>query len=323
MVLGGGGAVDLRWLRAFVVVAQELHFRRAGALLGTTTSGVSAQVRALEEHLGARLLERGRRSTPRLTAAGEVFLPEARAVLEGVERAVAVGRAAGRGLLGRVRVGYVASAAFSGVLAETVAAPAAGSRVEVEVTEMSTPDQLEALLARRIDVGLLRHRPELPAGLHAQVVRTEPVVVALPERHPAAGSAAVTAGELAGERFAAPLFAEVHGAAEEVAAVVAAGGLPAPQLVAVRDYVAALALVGAGTAVALVPECVGRLPVPGVRCAALAGVQLTTSLLRVHRADEASAAVLSVLRGAAPGPGAAEPGAPGPGAPGPDAGEPG
>lgn len=294
----GGGRVELRWLRAFVAVVEERHFARAAEGLETATSNVSAQVKALEDHLGARLLDRGRRTTPRLTAAGEVFLPEARRVLLAVEQAEAVGRAAGRGQLGRVRVGYVATAAHSGVLAQTVAHAVRDSGVEVVIEEMATPDQVEALVAGRIDVGVLRQRPDLPDALVAAVVRREAVVVALPLHHPAAGSGGVRAADLAGERFAVPTFGEAHDAREEVAAVAAAGGLPAPELVAVRDYLAALALVGAGTAVALVPECVSGLAVPGVSCVRLADVSLQTALLLVHRRDESAPAVLGLLAGA-------------------------
>ncbi|TXR55095.1 LysR substrate-binding domain-containing protein [Quadrisphaera setariae] len=296
--------MDLRWLRAFVAVAEARHFARAAQGLDTVTSNVSAQLKALEDHLGVRLLERGRRSTPHLTAAGEVFLPEARRVLAAVEQAESVGRAAGRGLLGRVRVGYVASAAASGVLADAVAHVADGSQVEVSIEEMATPDQVEALVAGRIDVGLLRQRPELPAALASTVVLTEEVLVALPVRHRTWSpdrdddGGGVPAAALAGERFAVPSFGEAHDARDEVAAVARAGGLVPPPVVAVRDYLAALALVASGTAVALVPECFSRLAVPGVRCARLRDVSLQTRLLLVHRADEQAPAVLRVLEGA-------------------------
>lgn len=292
--------MDLRWLRTFVAVADQMHFARAAEALDTATSSVSAQLKALEEHLGVRLLERGRRSTPRLTAAGEVFLPQARRVLQALEQAEAVGRAASQGLVGRVRVGYVASAAYSGVLAGAVAHLVDGAEVEVAVEEMSTPDQVEALLAGRIDVGLLRERPELPDGLSSTVVRREDVLLAVPERHRSARTGVVPAAALGGERFAVPSFGEVHDARDEVLAVAAAGGLAPPRVTAVRDYLAALALVGAGTAVALVPECVSGLSMPGVRFARLEGVSLRTSLLLVHRAGETAPAVLRVLDGALP-----------------------
>ncbi|MBC3763428.1 LysR family transcriptional regulator [Quadrisphaera sp. RL12-1S] len=288
--------MDLRWLRTFVAVVEQQHFARAAEGLQTATSNVSAQVKALEEHLGVRLLERGRRATPRLTAAGEVFLPEARRVLLAVEQAEAVGRAAGEGRLGRVRVGYVASAACSGVLADTVAHVASAPEVEVAVEEMATPEQVEALQVGRIDVGLLRERPELPAGLVGRVVLTEDVVLAVPVGH--RGTGPVAAAALAGERFAVPSFGEAHDARDEVTAVAAAGGLAPPRVVAVRDYLAALALVGAGTAVALVPESVAVLAVPGVRFTRLADVALQTRLLLVHRSGEQAPAVLRVLAGA-------------------------
>ncbi|MEZ0165163.1 LysR family transcriptional regulator [Kineococcus sp. LSe6-4] len=289
--------MDLRWLRAFVAVVEEMHFARAAEGLETATSNVSSQLKALEDHLGVRLLERGRRTVPRLTAAGEVFLPQAHRVLLAVEQAEAVGRAAGQGLLGRVRVGYVASAAYSGVLAEALAHVADDSQVEVVIEEMTTPAQLEALQAGRIDVGLLRERPDLPTALAATVVRRDAVLVALPSRHAAAGSGTVRAADLAGERFAAPSFGEAHDARDEVAAVARAGGFPVPAVTAVRDYLAAVALVGAGNAVALVPESVSGLSLPGVVYARLQDVRLESALLLVHRRDESAPAVRTVLAG--------------------------
>lgn len=281
-----------------MAVAEQMHFARAAEGLETATSNVSAQLKALEDHLGVRLLERGRRTTPRLTAAGEVFLPEAHKVLQAVEQAESVGRAAGEGLLGRVRVGYVASAAYSGVLADAVAHVIEDSAVKILIEEMATPEQVEALVAGRIDVGLLRDRPELPDSLSKTVVRREDVLLAVPERHRSGRSGAVLAHELAGERFAVPSFGEAHDARDEVAAVAAAGCLSPPAVIAVRDYLAALALVGAGTAVALVPECLSGLSMPGVRYARLQDVSLQTSLLLVHRSGESAPAVLRVLEGA-------------------------
>src|SRR6202044_607150 len=99
-------------LRAFEVMAEELHFARAADRLGTTQSSVSRAIMALEASLGTRLFNRSKRSSVTLTSPGAVFLPEARLILRQAERGQAVGRRAGRGEIGKIEIGFVASAAL-------------------------------------------------------------------------------------------------------------------------------------------------------------------------------------------------------------------
>ena len=114
--------LDVRQLRYFVAVAEDLHFTRAADHLHVAQSALSLQVQQLEAQLGTRLLARSKRSAVALTDAGILFLIEARRALEQMERAEAVGQRAGRGELGHVAIGYVASAAISGVLSSTIQA---------------------------------------------------------------------------------------------------------------------------------------------------------------------------------------------------------
>ncbi len=106
--------MELRHLRYFVVLAEELHFGRAADRLGIAQPSLSAQIQALEAGLSAKLLSRGPRSVA-LTTAGAVFLEEARLTLAQADRAVAVGRRAGRGELGIVRIGLALGSTLSGV----------------------------------------------------------------------------------------------------------------------------------------------------------------------------------------------------------------
>src|SRR3954471_1739736 len=110
------GRVELRHLRYFVAVAEELHFRRAAERLHMSQPPLSQQIRALEEAVGTPLLVRDRRSVE-LTAAGHVLLTEARAVLDAAGHAVEAARRAGRGEVGRLAVGFVGSAMY-GVVPE-------------------------------------------------------------------------------------------------------------------------------------------------------------------------------------------------------------
>jgi DNA-binding transcriptional LysR family regulator len=157
--------VELRWLTSFVAVAEDLHFAKAADRLHLAPSALSAQVKALESHLGVRLIDRGRRARPALTSAGQAFLVEAQRTLAQAARAEAVGRQASRGELGHAAIAYVASAAFSGVMTSVLAD--CGSDLVVTVRELETPAQLEALACGDIDIGFLRWRPGYPPGVTA------------------------------------------------------------------------------------------------------------------------------------------------------------
>ena len=111
--------MDIRHLRSFVTVAENLHFSRSAEQLGLSPPTLTAQIQEVERLLQARLFNRTKRSVS-LTPAGEAFLTEARATLDQLDRAIHVGRRAGRGQVGRVEIGYVGSAAFFGVLQDQV-----------------------------------------------------------------------------------------------------------------------------------------------------------------------------------------------------------
>ncbi|MFC9685213.1 LysR substrate-binding domain-containing protein, partial [Streptomyces sp. NPDC056948] len=268
--------MELRWLESFVVVAEELHFARASDRLHLAPSALSAQIRALESHLGVRLVDRGRRTRPALTGAGRLFLEEARLTLAQAARAEAVGRRAGRGELGHAQIAYVASAAFSGVLTDVLTRCAApGTELTVQVRELETPAQLEALACGDIDVGFLRFRPEYPPEVTATCLLTEQVVLALPAGAPLAAYDAVPAAQLRDECFVAPHFDEEYGCRDQILEVAEQGGFSPRCAPPVRDFVAALTMVGGGLAVALVPDSLRRVQIPGVAYRPLADVAPT------------------------------------------------
>ena len=107
--------MELRHLRYFIAVAERLHFAQAAEALGIAPPTLTVQIQEMERALQAQLFRRTRRSVV-LTPAGEAFLAEARETVAQFERALHVGQRAGRGELGRIHIGYVGSAAFSGIL---------------------------------------------------------------------------------------------------------------------------------------------------------------------------------------------------------------
>jgi DNA-binding transcriptional LysR family regulator len=151
--------MELRHFRYFVAVAEELHFARAAKRLGIAPSTLTVQIQEIERTLHARLLQRTKRSV-RLTAAGELFLEQARASLLRFDQAVSVGRRAGRGELGRIVVGYVGSAALAGILQQQMRRfRAEWPDVQLQASELPM-GRLPGLVAEgQVDVGFVgRHR---------------------------------------------------------------------------------------------------------------------------------------------------------------------
>lgn len=153
---------------------EDLHFGRIADRLGFAQSVLSDLIRRLETDLGVRLLNRNKRAAVSLTDAGQIFLREARLALLQLERAKTVGRLAARGEVGNVSLGYVGSAVSTGVLPAALRAfRIERPEVDMHITLMETPRQLECLRERRLDVGLLRSRSQYPDGVTATVVKRE------------------------------------------------------------------------------------------------------------------------------------------------------
>jgi DNA-binding MarR family transcriptional regulator len=181
------GALDARQLRYFIAVAEELSFSRAADQLNVAQSAVSLQIKRLEEAFGTRLLNRRKRAAVSLTEAGRLFLSEAVAAIRQLERAEQVGHLAARGELGQIEVAYVTSVAMNRILPSLLreyrrSHPA----VQLRLTAMETPRQLEALAEGRLDAALIRPRPGYAAGVAAPVIYREALCVALASDHPLA-----------------------------------------------------------------------------------------------------------------------------------------
>jgi DNA-binding transcriptional LysR family regulator len=288
--------LELRHLRYFLAVAEELNFGRAAERLGIAQPGLSQQVRALEEIIGTPLLDRTRRAV-RLTLAGELLAGEARATLARAEAAVVSARRAGQGEVGRLGIGYVASAAYTGVLTSILGAfREASPEVELVITEMAMQQQLDAVSEERLDVAFIRPPVLLPLGVTSFPVLQEPVAIALPASHPLAGRDAVPLEELSGETFITPNHAAgVSFHQHTVAACQAAGFQPrlGPQG---RDFMTIASMAAVGLGVALVPRSVGCIQLPGVAYRPLAGPAVTAELAVAHRRSEPSAAVRRFIR---------------------------
>lgn len=193
--------MELRHLRYFVAVAEDLHFGRAALKLGVSQPPLSQQIRALEDELGVRLFERSSRKVA-LTEPGRLFLEQARASLAQVDRAVDVAKRAAQGDFGKLAIGFNPSAPFVPEVARAIfdyrqLYPA----VKIELFELSAGAQVAALAAGEIDISFLRSAtpPVLPPGIVATRILDERLHVAMRTDHHLARKQSLSFGDLHGE----------------------------------------------------------------------------------------------------------------------------
>ncbi|WP_455823776.1 LysR substrate-binding domain-containing protein [Pseudomonas graminis] len=175
--------MELRHLRYFIAVAEELHFGRAAQVLGISQPPLSQQIQALEQEVGARLFERTNRRVE-LSEAGRLFLQEARLVLAQVDKAADVARRAQLGELGELKIGFTSSAPFNSSIPQAIFAfRQAFPAVHLNLQEMSSTEVAESLVDESIQVGLMRPLP-LPDSLSVIELMREPLVAVLNAGHP-------------------------------------------------------------------------------------------------------------------------------------------
>jgi DNA-binding transcriptional LysR family regulator len=190
---------ELRRLRAFVAVAEELNFTRASERLHLGQQAVSKSVQQLERELGVALLERTTREV-RLTPAGTALLAEGREVLSAADAAFARARTVGRGLAGTVRLG-VSPAVGPVVREEASSALREGARaLSVSFHEIRPGEVVQRLRDRAVDLVLARTAPDAP-DVDSAALTPSPVVLVVPARHRLAGATVARLAELDGERL--------------------------------------------------------------------------------------------------------------------------
>ncbi|KAM3109786.1 LysR family transcriptional regulator [Phormidesmis sp. 146-33] len=191
--------MEIRLLRYFVAVAEELHFGRAAERLHLTQPALSKQIVVLERELGVVLLTRTKRVV-RLTIAGQVFLEQAKQLLAQEERAIELTKRTARGEVGQLTIGFTSTATY------TVFPELLGRfrdrfpQVELNLQALSTEAQVAALNERKIDLAFL-HPPIDERGLKLHPILEEQFLVVLPKKHPLLGYTKIPAAALANEAF--------------------------------------------------------------------------------------------------------------------------
>ena len=266
--------IDLRPLRQFVALAEELHFGRAAARLHMTQPPLSQAMQALERELGARLFERTQRSVA-LAPAGLALLPEVRRLLRAADDLPRQAQAAAAGLSGHLRLGFVSSIAYGPLPGWLRSFRSVHADVTQQLREATLDVQLEAFAAGEIDAGFVLHAPGAPpSGLAAWRALREPLLIALPESHALAARRSLKFSQIADQplvifpRSIAPsLFDAIVGHYR------AQGATPhiAQEAIQMQTLIN---LVSAGIGLAWVPASLTQLQRPGVVYRPLAGAPL-------------------------------------------------
>jgi DNA-binding transcriptional LysR family regulator len=283
--------IDMRQLRYFVAVAEELHFGRAAAKLGMAQPPLTQQIQKLERALGCPVFFRQPRKTT-LTAAGVALLEDARRILRDFEEARERARRAGRGETGQLTVGTPPSVMLTRLPAAIRKYRERFPEIRFTLRELATSAIAAGLEAGTVDLGLLR---EASSG---EVMLREPVVAVLPAGHAFAASEALKLRQLAEEPFV--LFPRRLGEAfyDRLISFCVHAGFTPRVVQEATQWQSVVTFVETGLGVSLAPACVQRFRWKGVVYRELPGLHTTVSAgLGKEGASPAAAAFLNILRG--------------------------
>ncbi|AJC66320.1 MULTISPECIES: LysR family transcriptional regulator [Dickeya] len=258
--------IELRHLRYFIAVAEELHFGRAAERLHISQPPLSQQIQALEEQIGAQLLERNNRNV-RLTQAGELFLKEAWAIISQVNQAAERAARIQRGEIGELNIGFTSSAPFVKQVSRSLLQfRQRYPEVHIQMMEINTKQQIAPLLDGKLDLGVMRNNP-LPDTLHHQLLLREPMVAVVHEEHPLASVSGghISIQQLANEPFV--FFAREGGTAlyDEVMNLLKKYGITPYITQEVGEAMTIIGLVSSGLGVSLLPASFRRIRIDGVK----------------------------------------------------------
>ncbi len=285
--------LELRHLRYFIAVAEELHFGRAARRLGITQPPLSLQIQRLEAGLGVSLFERTNRRV-QLTPAGSALLEEARQVIVRFNNAVSTAQRAANGETGSLTVAFAASVMF-------LALPRIIRRfrerfpdVRLELRELPTGPQITALRAGELDIGFLREPPE-DDELCTETLMKEGLLLALSKRHELATRKRLGLLDVADEDFV--LFPRdlAPGLHAHVLAVCAEAGVHPRIVQTSRELYTTVSLVEAGMGVTIIPASVRKMGWRGVRYYPIRSPSAATRIDAAWRADNRSPIIPAFL----------------------------
>jgi len=295
--------MELRHLRYFVAVAEELNFTRAAERLGIKQPPLSLQIQQLEKEMGTALLRRRTRGVE-LTGAGKLLLEQARTILEQVEHAKTDVRRRARGDTGQMYLGTAGATYFHpfvGAIVREFRKEYPGVILSPEAS--NTPTLIARVHAGTIDAAFVRTPAEDCAGLAIVPIVEEDTIIALPEGHALTRSASVSLAALAKETFILCPRRINAGLYDSILAACAGAGFQpilgqeAPQLIAT------IPMVAGGFGISLVPRSLSRVRLKGVLYLPIKGDRPRAPISLAHRRDDRSPAVknfVSLIRRSVP-----------------------
>ncbi len=264
--------MEFRHLRYFLALAEELHFGRAAQRLSISQPPLSLNIQQLEASVGAQLFTRNSRGV-QLTAAGQAFVPAARALLAQAGAAMREAREVAQGQAGELQIGFAGTMLYCGLPQILQRFQAGHPRLKLVLRELSSSEQLSELVRDRLDVGFV-HTPRVPPGFEHLLVASQPLVACLPAAHALARRQRIGLRDLQGQalvvvsRTVSPDYHErILMACEQ------AGWLP-PAVHELRHWLSVVALVAQGLGVALVPQALAQSALAGAAFVPLAGSDL-------------------------------------------------
>jgi DNA-binding transcriptional LysR family regulator len=244
--------MEIRHLRYFCVLAEQLHFTKAAVLLNVAQPALSHQIKQLEDELGTQLVERSNRRV-QLTEAGKLLFARATGILEQIDRASREAARVGKGEAGSLVIGVVSTAVCS-LLPELLRSfRREFPNISIDIREMEPGEQVEALRKEAIDIGLLFLSIQ-DTALDSVSISRQRLILAVPTGHQAAQQEKVRLRDLADETFLIPRQQPVPGFHELVLETLKSGGVLSPRLQPTRLLQTAVFLVSGQLGVALVPE---------------------------------------------------------------------
>lgn len=255
--------MELRHLRYFVALAEELHFGRAALRLAITQPPLSFAIQSLERELGLQLFERDNKRVA-LTEAGAAYYVEAQAILYRIERANETARSVASGNLGRLDIGFTGSMVYRHVPRIVSSFLERHPGIEVTLREQSSMEQIEGLRHGQLNAGFI-NTPHVPEGLAGLALPEDIFVCCLPETHPLAQRKKIALKELAGSPFI--MFAREISPAnyDNVIAICRQAGFEPRTRYAARQWLTITALVANGMGVSIVPQSLTRSAIAGAR----------------------------------------------------------
>jgi DNA-binding transcriptional LysR family regulator len=286
--------MELRHLRYFVALAEELHFGKAAARMHITQPPLSRQIKELEKELEVTLFARNNKMV-RLTEPGRIFLEHARQLQELLDHTIKITRRAHRGEFGRLAIGYLGGAAFH--LLPNVLRHFRENHPDVELIlhGMITSEQLEALLKGSIDVGIMRPTFSLDE-YRSELILREPFVVALPMKHTLARRRDIHIRSLAQEKFVMLPPTPGGGLYRQILELCLQAKFEPKVVQVATETRSVVGLVGAGIGISIVPSSVQRMAISNVVYRRLRGVRSYAEMVMVWRKDGETPVVSQFLR---------------------------